>query len=153
VRTSAAHETQGVFARMRSVVAMSSLNRRERAILLLVTAAFLVGVGISGWRRAELRRQAAMNPVTVVRGAETEPDSLAGQRLVDLNCATARQLDALPGVGPVLASRIIEFRQRKGGFRSVSELRSVSGIGEKRYSALKDMVTVGSPESAGDSGR
>lgn len=132
---------------------MSSLNRRERAILLLVSAAFLVGAGVSYWRRVELRRQAALNPVTVVRDAGTGSDSVAGQRPVDLNRATARQLDGLPGVGPVLASRIIDFRQRKGGFRSISELRTVPGIGEKRYSALKDLVVVGSPDTAGDSGK
>jgi len=53
----------------------------------------------------------------------------------------------------VLASRIVDYRQRKGGFHSVNELRSVSGIGEKRYSALKDLVTVGSAGVAAESGR
>jgi competence protein ComEA len=72
---------------------------------------------------------------------------------MNLNQATPRQLDGLPGIGPVLAGRIVEYRQRKGGFRSVSELRAVSGIGEKRYSALKDLVTVGSAGSTVDSGR
>lgn len=132
---------------------MSFLNRREQAILLLVTAAFLAGVGISYYQRAELRRQAALNPVTVVRDAGTSPDSVAGSRPVDLNRATARQLEGLPGIGPVLAGRIIEYRQRRSGFRSVGELRSVPGIGEKRYSVLKDIVRVGPADTAGDSGR
>jgi competence protein ComEA len=70
---------------------------------------------------------------------------LAIPRPVDLNQATQRQLDVLPGIGPVLASRIVEYRQRHGGFHSINELRAVSGIGSKRYAAMKDMVTVGSP--------
>jgi competence protein ComEA len=61
---------------------------------------------------------------------------------VNLNTATAEQLQALPGVGPVLAQRIIEFRTQHGGFRSVSELRQVSGLGDAKFAELKDLVTV-----------
>jgi competence ComEA-like helix-hairpin-helix protein len=131
------------------------VNRRERAVLLLVTAAFLVGIGISYYRRAGLRHQAALSPIAVVPGTSEgcSPDSVGVPSPVDLNQATPRQLDGLPGIGPVLAGRIIEYRQRKGGFRSVSELRAVSGIGEKRYSVLKDMVKTSSAGPAADSGR
>ena len=132
------------------------MNRRERAVLLLVTAAFLVGIGISYCKRAGLRHQAASNPIAVVvqdTSAGCPADSVGAPPPVDLNQATPRQLDGLPGIGPVLAGRIVEYRQRKGGFHSVRELRAVSGIGEKRYSALKDLVTVDSAGSAVDSGR
>lgn len=61
--------------------------------------------------------------------------------LLDLNAATVGQLDALPGVGPVLAQRIVDYRQQHGGFRSVDQLREVDGIGESRYRELKDLVT------------
>jgi competence ComEA-like helix-hairpin-helix protein len=131
------------------------VNRRERTVLLLVTAAFLVGIGISYCKRAGLRRQAALNPIAVVQGmsAGCSPDSVGLPSPVDLNQATPRQLDGLPGIGPVLAGRIVEYRQRIGGFRSVGQLRAVSGIGEKRYSVLKDLVKISSAGSAADSGR
>ncbi|MCW3841813.1 helix-hairpin-helix domain-containing protein [Micromonospora yasonensis] len=61
---------------------------------------------------------------------------------VNLNTATLAQLDALPGVGPVLAQRILDHREQHGGFRSVSDLRQVDGIGDARYEQLKDLVTV-----------
>lgn len=61
---------------------------------------------------------------------------------VNLNTATLAQLDSLPGVGPVLAQRILAHRQQHGGFRSVSDLRQVGGIGDTRYEQLKDLVTV-----------
>lgn len=61
---------------------------------------------------------------------------------VNLNTATVAQLDALPGVGPVMAQRIIDYRDRHGGFKSVSELRQVDGIGDARFDDLKDLVTV-----------
>lgn len=61
---------------------------------------------------------------------------------INLNSATFEQLDALPGIGPVLAQAILDDRVRRGRFRSVQELREVRGIGEKRFADLADRVTV-----------
>jgi competence protein ComEA len=69
------------------------------------------------------------------------PGSAAGG-LLSLNSATAEQLNGLPGVGDVLAERIIEFREAHGGFQSVDQLREVSGVGEKRFSEIKDKVAL-----------
>ncbi|MGK5685012.1 helix-hairpin-helix domain-containing protein [Actinoplanes sp. URMC 104] len=62
--------------------------------------------------------------------------------LVNLNTATLTDLDTLPGVGPVLAQRILDARAAQGGFKAVSDLRKVDGIGDARYEQLKDLVTV-----------
>ncbi|HLT10415.1 MAG TPA: helix-hairpin-helix domain-containing protein [Micromonosporaceae bacterium] len=62
--------------------------------------------------------------------------------LVNLNTATSAQLQTLPGIGPVLAERIIAYREQHGGFEAVSDLRKVTGIGDARYDELKDLVTV-----------
>jgi competence protein ComEA len=59
---------------------------------------------------------------------------------VSLNTATVDQLDTLPGVGPVLAQHIVDYRTQHGGFRSVDELREVNGIGERRFADLRDLV-------------
>ncbi|XIE78478.1 helix-hairpin-helix domain-containing protein [Streptomyces sp. SBR177] len=59
---------------------------------------------------------------------------------LSLNTATAEQLDALPGVGPVLARHIVEHRLRHGGFRTVAELRDVNGIGARRFADLAPLV-------------
>ncbi|MFE3632904.1 ComEA family DNA-binding protein [Streptomyces cellostaticus] len=59
---------------------------------------------------------------------------------VSLSTATVDQLDTLPGVGPVLARHIIDYRTRHGGFRSVDELRQVDGIGDRRFADLRAMV-------------
>ncbi|MEV4122673.1 helix-hairpin-helix domain-containing protein [Micromonospora sp. NPDC049645] len=61
---------------------------------------------------------------------------------LNLNTATLAQLDTLPGVGPVLAQRILTHRDQHGGFKSVGDLRQVDGIGDARYEQLKDLVTV-----------
>jgi competence protein ComEA len=61
---------------------------------------------------------------------------------LNLNTASAAELDGLPGVGPVLAQRILDFRQKKGRFSSVRQLREVQGVGPKKYEAIKELVTV-----------
>ena len=62
---------------------------------------------------------------------------------VDLNSATAEQLDALPGVGPATAKKIVDDRTENGPFRKVEDLMRVPGIGAKKLDALKDLVTAG----------
>jgi competence protein ComEA len=70
------------------------------------------------------------------------PAGGAAGGLVNLNTATIDQLQTLPGVGPVLAQRIIEYREQHGSFASVADLRNVSGIGDARYNELRTRVTV-----------
>lgn len=59
---------------------------------------------------------------------------------VSLSTATEQQLDSLPGVGPVLARHIVEFRSQHGGFSSVDQLRQVTGIGDRRFADLRPLV-------------
>ncbi|MBS0150776.1 MAG: helix-hairpin-helix domain-containing protein [Nitrospira sp.] len=67
--------------------------------------------------------------------------------VVDLNRATADELEALPGIGAVLAQRVIEFRESSGRFRTVEDLRGVKGIGAKKFDRLKSLVTVSTRET------
>lgn len=62
---------------------------------------------------------------------------------IDLNAATEEELTALPGIGPVLARRILDYRGEFGAFTAVEELMNVEGIGEKRMDAIWDLVTIG----------
>ena len=83
----------------------------------------------------------AATPATPVASASGGPGAAA--QPVDLNSATMGQLDGLPGVGPVLAQRIVDWRTQHGRFDSVDQLRKVSGIGDAKYQTLKSLVTVG----------
>ena len=67
---------------------------------------------------------------------------------VNLNTASIEQLTTLPGVGPKLAARIVEYRQKSGTFRSTKELMNVQGIGEKNFAKLETWLSVGEAPKA-----
>lgn len=77
-------------------------------------------------------------PALGAAGSSTGPPG----GLVNLNSADVTGLDALPGVGPVLAGRIVDWRTKNGRFSSVEELGEVSGIGDKVMARLRPLVTV-----------
>jgi len=77
---------------------------------------------------------------TTRRTASTATVSAAAP--INLNTATASQLDALPGVGKATAERIVEYRQKNGGFKKPEDLMNVKGIGEKSFLKLKPYITV-----------
>lgn len=80
-----------------------------------------------------------------VRSSDTAPRGVGGV-LVDLNSAGLDTLTGLPGVGPVTAANIIDYRARSGGFRSVDQLLEVRGIGAKKLEILKDYVIIETKE-------
>lgn len=81
----------------------------------------------------------------VVPGAERDSPATASGTLdgkIQLNQATAAELDSLPGVGPVIAERIVSYREENGPFQSVEDLLDVPGIGEAKLADLRDYVQV-----------
>ena len=68
--------------------------------------------------------------------------------VVNLNTATSAQIATLPGVGEKAAERIIEYREKNGGFKKIEELMNVKGIGEKSFLKLKPLITVGDAKPA-----
>ena len=84
---------------------------------------------ISGWE----------NPIPeITRG----PAGESADGRLDLNTATAEELETLPGIGAVRAQAIVDYRERQGGFATVEDLLSVSGIGEKTLEGLRDLIKV-----------
>lgn len=89
------------------------------------------------------KAQAAPAGDVAAGGDPAAPGAMPGPtQPVNLNTATAEQLDQLDGVGPETARKIVAYRRQKGGFRSVEELDQVPGIGPQRLAALRDLVQV-----------
>ena len=62
---------------------------------------------------------------------------------ININTATKEELMTLDGIGEIFAERIIEYREKNGGFLSVDELKNVQGIGDKRFNSIEDKITIG----------
>ena len=72
----------------------------------------------------------------------TEKNSSTQGGLININTADQSEIESLPGIGPALAGRIIQYREENGPYRVPEDIKNVSGIGEKRYEDIKDKITV-----------
>lgn len=76
-----------------------------------------------------------------VEKSNVEKNPREGEK-ININAADAKVLDTLPGIGPSLAKRIVEYREKQGGFHSIEELKKVSGITEGKFIKLKERITL-----------
>ena len=69
-------------------------------------------------------------------------DNASQSKIVDINKASVAELASVPGIGPKIAERILEYRNKNGKFKSKEEIMNVKGIGEKKYEKIKNSITV-----------
>lgn len=144
---------------------MFGFSRNEvRAILLLISL-LLIGSGVTLYQRYRANQRVdivsvieksvrARYPSLSTENEETRTaESAAGEPSetekkepsspkIDVNTANAYELEGLPGIGPVLARRIIEYREKHGRFQTLSELKKVSGIGDAKLEAIRDRIHI-----------
>ena len=140
---------------------MTLYTRPQLAVLLIVVLVAGIGLGVGNWRRAHpalaerlerLDRVAAPPQPTVDElplaqppRRTAPPKSAPPPQPVDINHATEDELRALPGVGGVLASRIVEARERDGPFASLEDLRRVRGLGRSKIEKLTARIALRTP--------
>jgi competence protein ComEA len=100
------------------------ISRKVRVVLML--ALLCIGL-VSG-------------PVSL-SAQDTKTDAVSVEK-INLNTATAEQLQSLPGIGPAAAKNILEYRNKAGKFNRIEEIINVKGIGEKKFLKIKDRLTV-----------
>ena len=109
-------------------------------VLLSLTIGYFIG-------RHSARGDVTLRPgvyVTTENQEEDTSDTTVPSdtaSLINLNTATAAELDTLPGIGPVISERIIEYRETNGSFDTPAQIMNVSGIGTETYLNIKDLIT------------
>jgi len=106
-----------------------------RPVLSLIAAASLIAV---------------MSPTVAAQTKAAAPQASvkrAPTGVVNINTASAAELDTLPGIGAKTAARIVEYRQKNGPFKKVEELMNVRGVGEKNFLKLKAQLSVGAAKA------
>ena len=132
------------------------MKKQNFPLLILITcifAAFVLGF-FAGRNLTRTPVQIQPLPVTseasvattAATASETDEQTTDTSEVsfpININTATAQQLEALPGIGPAYAQRIIDYRDTHGPYTSPSQLLNISGIGEKRLAAIWDYITIG----------
>jgi len=132
------------------------MNNKEKAVLYFLIISLLIGSIISLYKKQKERRN--LLAITMEKSVVEKPEAMTSKaarvpesdkigfdeiNLIDINQASAKELQALPGIGPVLAQRIIEERNRIGKFSSIEDLLRVKGIGKKKLAMLRERVKIG----------
>ena len=106
---------------------------------LVLMGCFVCGVVGSGYLEKPNpfpieQDESAAVPLAQVPAPDTAPPAVGRQ--ISINAATVQELDTLPGIGPVIAQRIVDYRKMINGFKSVEELKAVNGIGDTRFAKI-----------------
>ena len=104
------------------------------------------------WSVVLMLAAAVVAPALAQQGpsAAPKPSSKAevkAEGVINLNTASAIDLESLPGIGKSTAQRIVEYRQKSGGFKKIEDLMNVKGIGEKSFLKIKGRLTVAAPKA------
>lgn len=138
------------------------MTRTEAAAISVCIGLFLLGSGVRGWnayfQEAPSFDYQEVDSLFSAAATRLQSDLAAGTALlagaadgspININTAGSLELQRLPRIGPALAGRIIEYRERHGGFSTVDELTKVSGIGARTLETLRPMITTSAADSTG----
>ena len=123
-----------------------------RGIVFAIVVAALVSVPSVSSASQAGKASAKSGAMSVKSGAPPAKVRATTASPVNLNSASAAQLQTLPGIGASAAQRILDYRQKNGSFKKIEELMNVKGIGEKSFLKLKPLITVGADKGDHASG-
>lgn len=123
------------------------LKKSEIIVISVTVAAVFFTAGFFTGRGTNKTTLNFYTAETEIRGdivpvpSQTPTDS-SGSVVININIASADELSYLEGIGPVLAERIVEYREQYGPFESIDQIMNVEGVGEGKYKAIKDYICV-----------
>lgn len=90
----------------------------------------------------KMRSNVKSEPSKIDKSKSDKSKAGDGEEKVNINTADEKELDTLPGIGPAMAQRIIEYRETEGAFQSIEDIKKIRGIGEAKFAKLKDKICI-----------
>ncbi len=136
---------------LKGIFYCAGFHTNEKTVLLFLVFGFIIGMGVWIYRQyyepVPIISDSVLNQEDISSGKvnekEINPEKTENPNLlVSINKATREQLEYLPGIGPVMATRIIAYRDQHHGFQTIDELLEIKGIGEKTVEKLKPYIQI-----------
>lgn len=127
------------------MIKFPSFNPRELKAILFLLSALLIGGLITLYQSKNPSFAPELvigDLVDSVSGYDSTNKRSSLKDKININYATEKELEFLPGIGPFLSKRIIEYRQKNGKFKKIEELKRIKGIGEKKFKLIKDYIKI-----------
>lgn len=119
------------------------MTKQEKLVIYFLIATLILGLAIKFYKARISRPDLKIESVNIAADKNVDIKKIIKEKqTVKVNSASARDFNRLPGIGPGLAERIVEYRSQNGNFVIVEDLKKVKGIGQKKYDAIKDYITV-----------
>ncbi|MFH1287198.1 MAG: helix-hairpin-helix domain-containing protein [bacterium] len=126
---------------------MFYFTKQEKIVILFLTGAIILGLGVQ-WVRTNgnlsvdsIKLEGKVNPVRKSRINSQKPEKLSDKK-ININSASIQELESLIGIGPKIAAKIINYREKHGEFKSIEDIKKVRGIGKKKFNKMKDNISV-----------
>jgi len=121
---------------------MHSLTTQEKLILLFIISSLILGLGILHIRKTLTTSETEAYQSDFSKGISPIKEEIKKSKQVNINTADIEELNTLPGVGKVIAGRIIDYRETHGSFTSKEDIKKVKGIGPKKFDKIKDLLLI-----------
>lgn len=117
---------------------MFYFTKQEKIVILFLTGAIILGSGIQ-WARNRGNLKAIES--IKIEGKTNAPANGINKK-ININSASASELDALSGIGPKIAAEIISYREKSGKFKVIEDIKKVRGIGGKKFNEIRDKISI-----------
>lgn len=118
---------------------MFDLTKEEKIILVFLIVSFISGLGITAYKKSHQKTELTVKPYKIEHFSKVN-EIIKNSRIININSLEIAELKRLPGVGQILAARIISYHKVHGPFKRIEELMQVTGIGEKKFAVIKDLI-------------
>ena len=118
------------------------MTKQEKLVIYFLVAMLVLGLAVKFYKAKVSRIDLKVEKSDLSQEKIDIGKIIREKQIVKINTATVQDFIRLPGIGPALAERIVEYREKNGSFLAIEDLKNVSGIGDKKYDRIKDYLAL-----------